>query len=128
MKRFLLTCFLIASVVLTSCVPHKNTLYIQDRGTNTDSLRTIVEKQKTYRVQINDILNIRVKALSQKLVQMFNPAGDANLNAESAERAYFDGFTVDLHGNIEFPVLGEINVLGFTIDEIEDSYIKLGME
>jgi len=27
---------------------------------------------------------------------------------------------VDDHGNIEFPILGEINVLGFTIEEIED--------
>jgi polysaccharide export outer membrane protein len=29
---------------------------------------------------------------------------------------YFDGFTVDDHGNIRMPVLGEIN--GFTLDEI----------
>ena len=34
------------------------------------------------------------------------------------------GFTVDLHGNIEFPILGEINVLGFTIDEIKNKVEK----
>jgi polysaccharide export outer membrane protein len=31
---------------------------------------------------------------------------------------YFDGFTVDDHGNIRMPVLGELNVIGFTLDEI----------
>jgi len=35
------------------------------------------------------------------------------------ERAYFDGFTVDLHGNIRIPELGTLNVLGFTTEEIE---------
>src|SRR5690606_31741963 len=36
----------------------------------------------------------------------------------------FNGFTIDLHGNIKFPILGEINVLGFTIKEIEDKVKK----
>ena len=31
---------------------------------------------------------------------------------------YFDGFTVDDHGNIRIPVLGELNVIGYTLDEI----------
>jgi polysaccharide export outer membrane protein len=31
---------------------------------------------------------------------------------------YFDGFTVDDHGNIRIPVLGEINVIGFTLEEV----------
>ena len=45
---------------------------------------------------------------------------------------YFDGFTVDDHGNIRIPVLGEINVLGFTLEEVRlkientllDTYFK----
>ena len=119
MKRILFMFFIVASVVLTSCVPHKNTLYIQDRGTNVDSLGTIVEKQKNYRVQINDILNIRVKALDQDNVQIFNPVGEGKLNATGEEKAYFDGFTIDVHGNIRIPSLGKLNVLGYTTAEIE---------
>ena len=30
----------------------------------------------------------------------------------------FDGFTVDDHGNIRIPVLGEMNVIGYTLEEI----------
>jgi polysaccharide export outer membrane protein len=32
---------------------------------------------------------------------------------KSATGLYFDGFTVDDHGNIRMPVLGELNVIGF---------------
>lgn len=94
----------------------------------TDSTQVITEKQKPYRIQINDILNIRVKALEQDNVQIFNPVGEENLNADGDERAYFDGFTVDLHGNIRIPVLGEINVLGYTTEEIEQMLEKKLLE
>ncbi|MFT6097162.1 MAG: polysaccharide export outer membrane protein [Nonlabens sp.] len=79
----------------------------------------MVEQQKPYRVQINDILNIRLKVLDQENATIFNPVGEADLNATGSERAYFDGFTVDLHGSIRIPDLGSLDVLGFTCEEIE---------
>jgi polysaccharide export outer membrane protein len=33
---------------------------------------------------------------------------------------FFDGFTVDIHGNIRIPTLGTINVLGYTTEEIQN--------
>ncbi|WP_341216597.1 polysaccharide biosynthesis/export family protein [uncultured Wocania sp.] len=119
MKRCFLVVFLIVNTVMVSCVPYKDTVYLQNKSTATDSTQVIIEKQKAYRVQINDILNIRIKAAKQETVTIFNPIGEGDLNASSEERAYFDGFTVDLHGNILMPKLGEINVLGFTTDEIK---------
>ena len=119
MKRCLLFIGLGISILSTSCIPHKDTIYYQHKGTATDTTQLLVEQQKPYRVQINDIISIRVKSLDQDNVQILNPIGDANLNADSAERAYFDGFTIDLHGNIRVPTLGYINVLGYTTEEIE---------
>jgi polysaccharide export outer membrane protein len=84
-----------------------------------DTTQLLVEQQKPYRVQINDIISIRVKSLDQNNVQILNPIGDANLNAGTEERSYFDGFTIDLHGNIRVPTLGYMNVLGYTTEEIE---------
>ncbi|PWK18645.1 polysaccharide export outer membrane protein [Xanthomarina spongicola] len=111
-----------------SCIPNKDLVYLQNMETATDTTQVITEKQKPYRIQINDILNIRVKALDQDNVQIFNPVGEENLNADGEERAYFDGFTVDLHGNIRVPVLGEINVLGYTTEEIEQLLEKTLLE
>jgi len=119
MKKILAITVLVLSVLASSCVPQKDILYLQNKDNASDTTHIISEVQKPYRVQINDILNIQVKALNQDLVKMFNPAGDANLNAASAERAYFDGFTVDLHGEIRIPTLGKVNVLGYTTEEIE---------
>ena len=119
MKRHFLLVIIIFNIVFVSCIPYKDTLYLQNKSTATDSTQVIVEMQKPYRVQINDILNIRIKAAKQETVKIFNPIGDENLNASTIERAYFDGFTIDLHGNILLPKLGEINVLGFTTKEIK---------
>lgn len=124
MKKLLSLTVVVLLLAATSCIPQKDLVYLQDKGTNIDSLQVVREVQKPYRVQINDILNIRVKALDQDNVQIYNPIGEANLEANSQERAYFDGFTVDRHGNIRIPVLGEINVLGFTTEEIRKIITK----
>ena len=120
MKRFLLVMGLVLSTYLTSCIPHKDIVYLQNRDVATDTLQMMVEQQRPYRVQINDILNIRIKVLDQENVSIFNPIGEGNLNASAAERAYFDGFTVDTHGTIRIPELGRITVLGYTTSEIEE--------
>ena len=119
MKRLLVIAIIVVTAFITSCVPYKDTVYLQNKDTAMDTTQVLIEKQKPYRVQINDILNIRVKALDQDNVQIFNPTGEDNLNADRDERAYFDGFTVDLHGDIRVPTLGKIHVLGYTTEEIE---------
>jgi len=124
MKKSILFIGLILSVLASSCIPYKDTLYFQNKNNALDSTQVLVEKQQPYRIQINDILSIRVKSLDQKNVQIINPIGEGNLNASSAERAYFDGFTVDLHGDIRIPTLGKINVLGYTTEEIEQKIEK----
>lgn len=124
MRGIKLLILFVSIAIVSSCVPHKDLVYLQNKEVALDSTNVITEIQKPYRVQINDILNIRVKALDQDNVRIFNPVGDENLNASSEERAYFDGFTVDLHGNIRIPILGEINVLGYTTEEIQSILVE----
>ncbi len=119
MKNRFLVVMILINALMVSCIPYKDTLYFQNKSNATDSTQTIVENPKPYRIQINDILNIRIKVTDQDNVQIFNPIGEGNLNATAGERAYFDGFTVDIHGNIRIPELGYMNVLGYTTEEIE---------
>lgn len=123
MRSIKLLVIILSCILVSSCIPHKDTVYLQNKeNADNDTIpNNLTEVQKPYRIQIDDILNIRIKVLDQDNVQIFNPIGDTNLNASSAERAYFDGFTVDIHGNIRIPTLGELNVLGFTAVEIEES-------
>ena len=97
-------------------------VYLQDKGTIVNDSLVLRETSKPYRVQVNDILSIKVKALDEELTAIFNPVETtgANVTQQGQAQLYFNGFTVDLHGNIKFPILGDINVLGFTIEQIED--------
>ena len=111
---------IIVLLCVSSCVPTKRLKYLQESETAVDSLITVERIQKPYRIQTNDLLSIRVKALDQELVGMFNPIGEENPNATGEERMYYDGFLVDAHGNIRVPTLGEVNVLGYTVEEVRE--------
>ncbi|WP_317171470.1 polysaccharide biosynthesis/export family protein [Tamlana sp. I1] len=104
-----------------SCITTKDVVYLQDKGDGTDSISVMREIPKPYKVQVNDILSINVKALDEDLVKIFNPVTTTTTNSANQDPSslYFNGFTVDVHGRIKFPVLGEITVLGYTTTEIE---------
>jgi polysaccharide export outer membrane protein len=102
-------------VLFTSCIPTQDLIYLQKDNSETEmAISAIVEKP--YRLQTNDVLSINIKAIDPKLVAIFSTTNEGD-PGKSATGLYFDGFTVDDHGNIRMPV-GELNVIGFTLDEI----------
>ncbi|MEN2415106.1 polysaccharide biosynthesis/export family protein [Flavobacterium mesophilum] len=110
---------LLISTLFTSCIPIKDLVYLQDKNTSEDSNTVAAVQTKPYRIQVNDVLSINLKAIDPKLVSIFNKTESANLTSGRSEAAlYFDGFTVDDHGNIRIPILGEINVIGYTLEEV----------
>ena len=121
MKQHVLLSCLALSILCFSCITNKDVVYLQDKGTVPIDSLVLKESSKPYRVQVNDILSINVKALDDELTKIFNPVETTVGAATQGQSSlYFNGFTIDLHGNIKFPILGEINVLGYTIQEIED--------
>lgn len=120
MKQILLFIVIIFSLLVSSCITNKDVVYLQDKGVLVNDSIQIQELNKPYRVQVNDILSIDIKSTDselEKLLEIFQPTDKAG-NSEGQQALYFSGFTVDLHGSIKFPILGNINVLGFTADEI----------
>jgi len=123
--RFKSFLFLFAAILaLTSCVSTKQMSYLQEYDEEVDSIMQVQRLRKPYRIQTGDLLSIRVKALDQDIVGMFNPIGSENPNATTEEAVYFDGFTVDDHGNIRVPTMGEVNVLGYTEKEVREMIEK----
>ncbi|WP_055435405.1 polysaccharide biosynthesis/export family protein [Lacinutrix algicola] len=133
MNKFLAAICLLFSILCSSCITSKDVVYLQDKGTVVNDSLLLKELGKPYRVQINDVLSIDIKAIDselKKLIEVFQPTESAG--SEGQQALYFNGFTVDLHGDIEFPILGKINVLGYTTDEIVtkvkqsllDNYLK----
>ena len=121
---FLLLLIIVLSTA--SCIPTRKLTYLQESEVTNDSLVRLHQEQPPYRLQISDVLSIRIKALDQELVEMFNPTGTASTTLD--EGYYYDGFAIDRHGNIRMPTLGEINVLGRTTEEVRGIVEKRLME
>ena len=103
--------------LFASCIPNKELHYLQNKNNSAQESTVTPVVLKPYRVQINDVLSVRIKALDQKLVEMFNPSTSGS-QVNSSDGLYFDGFSVDDHGEIRIPVLGKVAVIGQTLDEI----------
>ncbi|MEP0263892.1 polysaccharide biosynthesis/export family protein [Dokdonia sp.] len=117
MKYPALLLLLVILASISSCIPTKKLTYLQESTQKTnDSLISLQLQQQPYRVQVSDVLSIRLKALDQELVEFFNPIGSGSATLD--EGYYYDGFAVNRHGNIRMPTLGEVNVLGRTTEEI----------
>jgi polysaccharide export outer membrane protein len=102
---------------MVSCVPTKDLIYLQNKK-DASNVSVTPSNNKPYRLQTNDILNVIIKAIDPKLVTIFN-SSDAQSGANMSEQgSYFNGYAVDDHGNIRLPIIGELNVLGFTVEEV----------
>ncbi len=117
MNKFFIYFFLLFVIFFSSCVPSKDLIYLQNKNNSDTSSNINLVNIKPYRMQTNDVLSISIKTLDAKLSQIFTTT-NAGIAQNSEQGLYFDGFTIDDHGNIRIPVLGEMNVLGFTTDEI----------
>lgn len=114
-------CFylLLISTLFTSCIPIKDLVYLQDKGNAGNENTVSAVESKPYRLQVNDVLNVDIKAIDPKLVAIFKTSENENSSGGKSEsQLYFNGFTVDDHGNIRMPILGEINVIGYTLEEV----------
>jgi polysaccharide biosynthesis/export protein len=123
--KFFITFF--GSLFFVSCISTKDLIYLQESDTKSASQTVESIIHKPYRVQVNDNLVINIKAIDSKSIEIFN-ASSQGAGQQNEQSAYMNGYIIDDHGNIRFPVLGEINVLGFTLDEIrlkiEDKLLK----
>ncbi|WP_396172162.1 polysaccharide biosynthesis/export family protein [Flavobacterium sp.] len=117
MNKSFFSIVLLVGIVMSSCVPQKDLQYLQKKEdiAATQSVNAIAHKP--YRVQTNDVLVINIKTADQKLSNMFAKS-ETQQAMQNEQSIYFDGFTVNDHGNIRIPVLGEINVMGYMLEEI----------
>ena len=127
MNKLILSLLVCTGFLFASCVPTKDLIYLQkkDDSEATNVINPVVAKP--YRLQTNDILSITIKAIDPKLVTIFTPTNEGAVG-KSDVGLYYEGFTVDDHGNIRMPILGDVNVMGFTIEEVREKVEKKLLE
>lgn len=118
---------MLSFVFMTSCISNKELVYIQ--GANSNNQSAVIEQMalKPYRLKVSDVVSVRIKALDSKLVEMFNVSSSGEATNDP-QGLYFEGFTVDDHGNIRIPILGEVQVMGLTFDEVRQKIEKKLLE
>ena len=109
-----------AGLFFASCVPTKDLIYLQTKDNSETVAPIAASASKPYRLQVNDIVRISIKTIDPKMSEIFSPSTVQvpNGSDKSEQGLFFDGFTVDDHGNIRMPILGEINVIGYTLEEL----------
>ena len=118
MNKKILFLLVTIGLVFTSCVPIKSLVYLQnkDKSDATSAINPITSKP--YRLQVNDIISISIKANDPKYAQIFSASNQENGTTKNDISLYFDGYSVNDHGNIRMPLLEEINVVGYTVEEV----------
>ena len=116
-RNLLLFLSLIAMAVVTSsCVTSRSIRYLQDMPKEGLPLNKELEAV----IVPYDELRIRVYSDGGdegELVKPFNIMGSMNTN--TGVRSY--GYLVDVNGNIQFPILGELHVEGLTRLELQEA-------
>ena len=121
MKRFLT--FVILAIIFTSCIPNKDLIYFQGETSENQKLQKL--QNEPYKLQVHDMLDIQIKSADEKLVALFQTStGDNNTTRYTEESLYFTAYTIDRHGNIRLPYLGNINILGYTTSEVLEKIEK----
>ena len=96
--------------IFTSCIPQKDLIYFQE--TQNQLPITVHESQKKpYRLAIDDVLSISIKTADEEVSKLFEITGSNNNNGNvifTENMLYFNGFKVDIDGNIIIPVLEKL--------------------
>jgi len=116
MKNFFL--YVLVLGCLSSCVTTKQLTYFQGEPIKKSDIYKL--NNEAYRLQVNDILYIDIKADNSEIVSLFKSGASNETSVNKAEGLYYSGYTVDRHGNIRIPYIGDLNVLGYTENEVRE--------
>jgi polysaccharide export outer membrane protein len=92
---------------------------------NDGSFKAVEEIE--YTIQKNDILSIYITSLNEEASKIFNTANNFVINSSTASggSAQSSGYLVNLDGNIQLPILGNIKAAGLTKREIKENITKI---
>lgn len=122
----------VAAAAAVACSTPKNIVYFQDMGNASELTPT---GASSIRLQPMDQISIIVNSRDPQVTSMFNmPYYSSMIGAQqsltanstvgsSSGQGRISGYTIDANGNIDFPIIGKINLAGLTREEAE-AYVK----
>lgn len=118
MKYFKLFIFLMGlSLMAASCVTPKEVSYLQDLKPNES-----IPLNSKFEAVVSPYDELRISVIGfgveKELAEPFNPFGSG---AQGVNYQNGAGYLVDVNGNIQFPILGQMHVAGLTRLQLQDT-------
>ena len=104
--------FLVLIFLFLSCVPTKDLIYLS--GTPKENKEIHKINTNPYKLQVGDNISIDVTSDNANLVAVFLKSSGSIQENTSTPVIY----SIDINGTIRMPILGELNVLGYTTKEV----------
>ncbi len=107
-------------LLLFSCIGKRQINYLTDPSLTKDSSKLFENRRFEYRIQVNDVLSIRVMGLDEATHRFFNVEAMGGVQAVNDAALYVNGFSVDKNGHVQLPTVGKIKVQGLTVGEAQE--------
>lgn len=126
-KKWLMVCGFFSLLLTTGCTSYKESLYLQ----NEQVLNQLTQGQLyDFRIMPKDELTITVSTSDPEASAPFyrklgQPKEQINTSPVGMQEAKLLTYLVDNDGNIDFPVLGMVKVMGMTTRECEMHFQEL---
>ena len=132
--------FVAVIALSNACVVNKKYQYLQKDDVNVrkdaiekDSvLRSYNLSDFEYKLQPEDILSVRFYSLTPEEYDFFSIKNGGNNNNynqfQNGASALVNGYLVDENGDIEFPVVGRVNVSGQTVFDAQNEMLKVARQ
>lgn len=125
MTKNIILIIILTAFGISSCVPHKRMVYLQEKEEHQDTLKFT---KPEYHIKAGDILHIRVLTLDDESFHTFNnieSRGTSYAARENQISVYLHGYSVDETGKVTMPVIGDVAVSGMTMAEAQNSIQEL---
>ncbi|WP_245794758.1 polysaccharide biosynthesis/export family protein [Flaviramulus basaltis] len=99
--------------MITSCVSKQEVVYFQ----NAKDFETIVDTDTfKAKLKVGDVLSIYVSTIDPLVTKPYNLVMDTGAQGQLVD------YLIDVDGNIDYPVLGKIKLIGLTVDEAKELF------
>lgn len=111
---------LLILISLASCVGRRNINYLVDPSLSANTSKLFENRKFEYRIQVNDVLSIRVMGLDEATHNFFNVESQVGFQGMNDAALYVNGFSVDKTGSVGLPTVGKVKVQGLTVNEAQE--------
>jgi len=117
----------IGLALLTSCVANKKYILLQNakKSNASDTSKSNYQLDRTiYKLQVNDILYVSVASTDENVAKAFSHSVSnqqmMQVQGGIGNMFYLTGYSLNAIGEINLPVIGNLNVSGLTVSEAQE--------